>query len=224
MSCFCNRRIPEPEPARRAARINDNNLMNSQNTTCVLATRIFDAVRKNLDASPCLLTVPTMPGTAPFTILSAESNTNYATLSDLTVNPANSGFSVVTAVVNSPGTCRYRDSLSDVYIQPCVLSTGMECLLCFSQDALLPSRPEALCNLQMVAAKNTAAPNVFDLLCDGVCLLMSVGEVPLYMPYTSQLAPADISCRQSFLEPANTVAALFPSPAPCTASPGECGT
>lgn len=218
----CSRTQNQQSARRQATRINDNGLLTSQNTTCVLASRVFDAVRENLDASPCTLSLVSPAGTAPFNVLSAQSNGTFTQLSDLTQTPSNNGFRLVTCQVNSEGTCQYQDALGAVYTAPCVLSTDMECLLCFSEDALLPARPEVLCSLTLAAAQNTGDPNVFDALCDGVCLMMSVGEVPLYMPYSSQLAPADISCRTPYVEPTQ-FASLFPSPAPCTQSPGECG-
>lgn len=182
---------------RRSNGISDNNMFS--NNICILADRVFDGVRADLDNSEELLLVDLPEGDAEdITVLSAQSSQSLCSICNLEIQPFDATYSVVSCDILAPGTCTYVTPTGSGTTS-CRLVIPYSALMQLPEDSILPYELTARCTFVSEDITQTNGEE-FSAVTDGMVLTMATGLLPVYIPIISQFGPASITQRQ-FEEP-----------------------
>jgi len=178
---------------RRTNGIVDTNLFS--NNICILADRVFDGVRMDLDQAVTILTLDTTDGsTDPITFESAHSTTSQCKLDNLRTAPFDAVYSIVQCDIIAFGTCTFLQN--DIRkTANCSLIIPYSALMKLPEDSILPFDINPQCAFTADTGTQVEG-NKFTVLADGVVIVLITGQLPIFIPYISQFLPASIAQRQ----------------------------
>ena len=192
---------------RRSNGITDNSLYT--NTICILADRVFDGIRADLDQTNEVLLLDVTNTEDPITVESARSAGSECQVCNVSITPFDDTYSVVICDIIAPGTCTYLQNGTPSTAN-CQLVIPFSALMQLPDESILPYVLSAQCNFVSDEVTQTDG-NRFNALVDGMVLTLVTGQIPVYVPFINQFVPAPIGQRQYSAINDMFTAPVFPS-------------